>query len=454
MKKQLRSAIAAFRILVKFVVLPQKAKKIDMNFVEELRWRGLFYDMIPGTEDYLNKHKGLGYIGFDPTSSSLGIGNLIQIIILKHFQKAGHRPIALIGGATGLIGDPSGKSEERNLLDEPTLKSNADAFQQQLARFLDFESEDNPVIMANNYDWYAQMNLLYFLREIGKHLTVNYMMAKDSVKSRLESGISYTEFSYQLLQAYDFYKLFEQYGCRVQMGGSDQWGNLTSGVELVRRLANEEAYAVTSPLVTKADGSKFGKSEKGNIYLSPEFTSPYEFYQYWFNVSDEDAERFIKMFTFLEKAEIDQLIADHREAPHQRMLQTRLAEEVTRFVHSKEEVQKAQNASKILFGKSTKEQLQNLDERTLLSAMEGVPQYEIPRDELAAGVPMLDLLSEKTDIMPSRSEAKKSIKNSAIKINKEKRAEMDATLDEQDLINSHYILVQKGKKQYYLLKIH
>ena len=425
-----------------------------MNFVEELRWRGLFYDMIPGTEDYLNKHKGLGYIGFDPTSSSLGIGNLIQIIILKHFQKAGHRPIALIGGATGLIGDPSGKSEERNLLDEPTLKSNADAFQQQLARFLDFESEDNPVIMANNYDWYAQMNLLYFLREIGKHLTVNYMMAKDSVKSRLESGISYTEFSYQLLQAYDFYKLFEQYGCRVQMGGSDQWGNLTSGVELVRRLANEEAYAVTSPLVTKADGSKFGKSEKGNIYLSPEFTSPYEFYQYWFNVSDEDAERFIKMFTFLEKAEIDQLIADHREAPHQRMLQTRLAEEVTRFVHSKEEVQKAQNASKILFGKSTKEQLQNLDERTLLSAMEGVPQYEIPRDELAAGVPMLDLLSEKTDIMPSRSEAKKSIKNSAIKINKEKRAEIDATLDEQDLINSHYILVQKGKKQYYLLKIH
>lgn len=424
-----------------------------MNFIEELKWRGLFYDMIPGTENYLNKHQALGYIGFDPTSTSLGIGNLIQIIILKHFQRAGHRPVALIGGATGMIGDPSGKSEERNLLDENTLKANADHFQTQLSRFLDPDSPDNTVLMVNNYDWYQHMNLLYFLREIGKHLTVNYMMAKDSVKSRLESGISYTEFSYQLLQAYDFYKLFEQHDCRVQMGGSDQWGNLTSGVELIRRLANEDAYAVTSPLVTKADGSKFGKSEKGNIYLSRDLTSPYEFYQYWLNVSDEDAERFIKMFTFLDQDEIKQLASEHQEAPHQRILQKRLAQEVTRFVHSDEEVRKAEEASKILFGKSTTEQLKGLDEDTLLSALEGVPQYEVARNNLNDGLNILTLLTEITDIMPSKSEAKKSIQNNAVKINKEKKAAMDTNVTEEDLINDQYILVQKGKKNYYLLKV-
>ncbi len=424
-----------------------------MNFIEELQWRGLFYDMIPGTADYLKNRKALGYIGFDPTAYSMGIGNLIQIIILKHFQRAGHQPIALIGGATGMIGDPSGKSEERQLLAEDTLKENAKHFENQLREFLDFNSGENPVIMANNYDWYQNMNLLYFLREVGKHLTVNYMMAKDSVKSRLETGISYTEFTYQLLQAYDFYKLYEQYDCRVQMGGSDQWGNLTSGVELIRRLANEEAYAVTSPLVTKADGSKFGKTEQGNIYLSRDLTSPYEFYQYWLNVSDEDAERFVKMFTFLEKAEIDQLIKDHRDSPEQRMLQKKLAEEVTSFVHSDHEVRKAQEASKILFGKSTTEQLQSLDENTLLSALEGVPQYEIPKSDLKQGINILDLLTEKTAIMPSRSEVKKSIKNNAIKVNKEKKAEMDSTVDESDLLNDQYILLQKGKKNYYLLKV-
>ncbi len=424
-----------------------------MNFIEELKWRGLFYDMIPGTEEYLNNHQALGYIGFDPTSTSMGIGNLIQIIVLKHFQQAGHQPIALIGGATGMIGDPSGKSEERNLLNEETLKANVEHFQSQLSHFLDFNSENQPALMINNYDWYQNMNMLYFLREIGKHLSINYMMAKDSVKSRLESGISYTEFSYQLLQAYDFYKLFEQYDCRLQMGGSDQWGNLTSGVELIRRLADEDAYAVTSPLVTKADGSKFGKSEKGNIYLSQALTSPYEFYQYWLNISDEDAERFIKMFTFLDKAEIEQLISDHQEAPHQRGLQRRLAEEVTRFVHSDEEVQKAQEASKILFGKSTTEQLRSLDEDTLLSALEGVPQYEVSRKSLSEGLDVINILTETTDIMPSRSEAKKSIQNNAIKVNKEKQVTMDSVVTEQDLIKDQYILLQKGKKNYYLLKV-
>ena len=422
-----------------------------MNFVDELRWRGLLYDLIPGTEDYLKQHKALGYIGFDPTSASLGIGNLAQVLILKHFQRAGHQPIALLGGATGMVGDPSGKSAERNLLDEDTLAHNINQFRQQLGAFFN-EDGPNPLRFVNNYDWYKDMNLLYFLREVGKHLTVNYMMAKDSVKSRMESGLSYTEFSYQLLQAYDFYQLYQQQGCLVQMGGSDQWGNLTAGVELIRRLGQTEAYAVTSPLITKADGSKFGKSEKGNIYLDSTYTSPYEFYQFWLNVSDEDAERFIRMFTFLGREEVEQLTKDHREAPHQRLLQQRLAEAVTTFVHSAEDVQRAQEASRILFGKSTLEQLQALDEQTLRSAMADVPQYEVPRQALDEGMPILDLLTSSTDIQPSRSEAKKSLKNGAITINKHKKPDQTDTIYSEDLLNGRYMLVQMGKKRYYLLK--
>ncbi len=422
-----------------------------MDFIEELRWRELLYDFIPETDQYLKQNQAVGYIGFDPTSASLGIGNLIQILILKHFQRAGHQPIALLGGATGMIGDPSGKSAERSLLDQYTLEHNVNQFRQQLASF--FNSYDGPAIQfVNNYEWYQDMNILYFLREVGKHLTVNYMMAKDSVKSRLESGISFTEFSYQLLQAYDFYKLFEQYGCRVQMGGSDQWGNLTAGVELIRRLSQEEAYAVTSPLVTKADGSKFGKSEKGNIYLDSYHTSPYDFYQFWLNVSDEDAERFIKMFTFLNKAETQKLIEDHRTAPHQRLLQQRLAEEVTKFVHSEEDLKRAQDASRILFGKSTLEQLQELDEETLLSAMADVPQFEVSKNELETGIPVLDLLTYHTTIQSSRSEAKKSLKSGAITINKHKKPEQHETLDQNELLKNRYMLIQVGKKSYHLLK--
>lgn len=422
-----------------------------MNFVEELRWRGLLYDSIPGTEGHLNNHKATGYIGFDPTSSSLGVGNLIQIIILKHFQRAGHQPIALLGGATGMVGDPSGKSAERNLLDEETLQHNINQFRNQLEGF--FSGDDpNPVIFVNNYEWFRDMNLLYFLREIGKHLTINYMVSKESVKNRMETGLSYTEFSYQLLQAYDFYKLFDQYNCTVQMGGSDQWGNLTAGVELIRRMAQAEAYAVTSPLVTKADGSKFGKTEKGNIYLDRHFTSPYEFYQFWLNVSDEDAERFIKMFTFLDKEQIDQLIDDHREAPHQRILQQKLAEELTTFVHTKDDAQQAQTASKILFGKSTLDQLKMLEEHTLLSALEGVPQYDVPKKDLSEGIPILDLLTSYTDIQPSRSEAKKSLKNQAITINKHRKPDQQETIDNNELLKDQYLLIQMGKKRYYLLK--
>ncbi len=424
-----------------------------MDFIEELKWRGLFYDMIPGSQKHLNNHKTLGYIGFDPTAPSLGIGNLVQIIILKHFQRAGHQPIALLGGATGMIGDPSGKTQERQLLSEEQLHSNINGFQQQLQKYLDIHSDTNPVFMLNNYEWYQSMNILYFLREIGKHLTVNYMMAKDSVKSRLESGISYTEFTYQLLQAYDFYRLFEDYQCTVQMGGSDQWGNLTSGVELIRRLRGDEAYAVTSPLVTKTDGSKFGKTEKGNIYLNPELTSPYRFYQFWLNVSDADAEKFIKIFTFLTKAEIETLTKQHYEAPHQRILQQKLAEEVTTFIHSKEEHDKAVKASNILFGRSTTQDLNSLDESTLLSAMDGVPQYQVDRSRLKNGINLIDLLAVETNVLPSKNEAKKMIKGNAISVNKTKRSDIESEISENDLINNRYILLQKGKKNYYLLSI-
>ncbi len=422
-----------------------------MSFIEELKWRGLFYEMIPDTDAYLTHNRARGYIGFDPTAPSLHIGNLLQIIILRHFQRAGHQPIALMGGATGMIGDPSGKSEERNLQTKEQLLANMASMQQQLERYLYAEDVENPVLFVNNYDWYKDMGLLDFLREVGKHLSVNYMMAKDSVKSRLEAGISYTEFSYQLLQAYDFYKLYQDYDCRLQMGGSDQWGNLTAGVELIRRMGEGEAYAVTSPLVTKTDGSKFGKSEQGNVYLDPELTTPYQFYQFWLNISDADAEKMIKIFTFLPQEEIEQLIADHREAPHQRILQNKLAEEVTVFVHSREDYETAVKASQILFGKSTKETLQALSEKELLTIFEGVPQFPIAKQTLDEGVNVLALLAEHAGAFSSKGEVKREIKGGALRINKEKVESQERTVTKDDLLNGKYLLAQKGKKNYYLL---
>jgi tyrosyl-tRNA synthetase len=422
-----------------------------MNFVEELKWRGLYYDMIPETEKFLSENKARGYIGFDPTAPSLGIGNLVQIIILKHFQNHGHQPIALIGGATGMIGDPSGKSEERNLLSEEQLIINQQRVKKQLEKFLDFENGSNKALLANNYDWYKDMNVLTFLRNVGKHLTISYMMAKDSVKSRLETGISFTEFSYQLLQGYDFYYLRKYMDCRVQMGGSDQWGNLTAGVELIRRIDGEESYAITSPLVTKTDGTKFGKSEKGNIYLSAEMTSPYQFYQFWLNVSDDDAEKFIKIFTFLSKEIIDDAIAEHKTAPHTRHLQKLLAREVTIMVHSKDDYDAAVNASEILFGKATKETLLSISEKDFLSVFEGVPMFKADKNLFQNGVALLDALTEKAAVFPSKSELRRTIKEGGLSINKEKISEENISFTEKDLLNHKYLLVQKGKKNYYLL---
>jgi tyrosyl-tRNA synthetase len=425
----------------------------NMNFIEELKWRGLYYDMIPGTEKFLAGTKARGYIGFDPTAPSLGIGNMVQIIILKHFQNHGHQPIALIGGATGMIGDPSGKSEERNLLSEEQLLINQQRVKKQLEKFLDFESGNNKALLANNYDWYKDMNVLTFLRNVGKQLTVSYMMAKDSVKSRLESGISYTEFSYQLLQGYDFYYLHKYMDCRLQMGGSDQWGNLTAGVELIRRMDGEEAYAVTTPLVTKTDGTKFGKTEKGNIFLDPEMTSPYQFYQFWLNVSDDDAEKFIKIFTFLPKEIIDEAIAEHKKAPHTRHLQKLLAREVTIMVHSKEDFNAAVNASEILFGKATKEALLSISEKDFLSVFEGVPMFTADKNLFRNGVALLDVLTEKAAVFPSKSELRRTIKEGGLSINKEKISEENISLTEKDLLNNKYLLVQKGKKNYYLMVV-
>lgn len=422
-----------------------------MNFIAELKWRGLFYDMIPGTEAYLQKNPAKGYIGFDPTAPSLGIGNLVQIIILRHFQRAGHTPVAVIGGATGMIGDPSGKSAERNLLSEEQLHHNQAQVEQQLRQYLDFEGK-NAAVLVNNYDWFKDINLLIFLRDVGKHLTVNYMMAKDSVKNRLESGISYTEFSYQLLQAYDFYHLAKSMDCRVQLGGSDQWGNLTSGVELIRRMGVGDAYAITSPLVTKSDGTKFGKSEEGNIYLSAEMTSPYKFYQFWLNISDEDAKKFIKIFTFYDQAYIDALIAGHEEAPHQRKLQHALADYVTTMVHSEEALQAAKEASTILFGKATKDSLQSLNEQVFLEVFDGVPQFEVNRDALVEGIGILDLVAEKTTIFNSKGEARRLIKDNGLRINKEVVRDQNYQVTKADLLNNRYALLQKGKKNYFIVK--
>ena len=426
-------------------------------FIEELKWRGLFADMMPGTEEQLNKEITTAYIGFDPTADSLHIGSLIQIKILAHFQQHGHKPIALVGGATGMIGDPSGKSSERNLLDETTLNHYVDCLKAQLSKFLKFDgNEPNSAELVNNYDWMKEVSFLDFAKEIGKHITVNYMMAKDSVKKRFSGeegveGMSFTEFTYQLLQGYDFLHLYKEKNVKLQMGGSDQWGNITTGSELIRRKVQGEAFALTVPLITKADGSKFGKSEAGeNVWLDAKKTSPYKFYQFWLNATDEDAERFIKFYTFLEKEEIETLITEHKTAPHERKLQKKLSEEVTVWVHGREEYEKALKASEILFGRSTAEDLVHLDENTFLEVFDGVPQKEISKSEIL-GTQIIDLLSEKSGFLKSKSEAQREIKGNSISINKEKVNDT-FTAAEKDLIDGKFLLLQKGKKNYFIVK--
>jgi tyrosyl-tRNA synthetase len=425
-----------------------------MNFVEELKWRGMIHDVMPGTEEKLNKEMVAGYVGFDPTASSLTIGNLVGIMLLVHLQKCGHKPIALIGGATGMIGDPSGKSEERKLLSEETLRHNQECQKKQLTKFLDFKSGKNAAELVNNYDWFKGIGFISFMRDVGKHLTVNYMMSKDSVKKRLETGISFTEFSYQLLQGYDYYHLYKEKGCRLQMGGSDQWGNITAGTELIRRMDGGEAFALTSPLITKADGTKFGKSESGNVWLDPELTSPYKFYQFWLNSSDEDAAKWIRIFTLLTKAEIEVLENQHKLAPHERALQKALAKDVTIRVHSEADYNTAVKASEILFGKSTTEDLISLNESTLLSVLEGVPQVEIHSDEYKNAANVTELLSvvTKSAIFPSKGEARKMIAGGGVSINKSK-VESPEVSPRFDLLLNKYLLVQKGKKNYYLVKV-
>ena len=427
-------------------------------FIEELKWRGLFSDMMPGTDEQLNKEMTTAYIGFDPTADSLHIGSLIQIKILAHFQRHGHKPIALVGGATGMIGDPSGKSSERNLLDEATLNHYVECLKEQLSRFLDFEgNEPNKADLVNNYDWMKKFSFLDFIRDIGKNITVNYMMAKESVKKRITGeggaeGMSFTEFTYQLIQGYDFLHLYLNNGVKLQMGGSDQWGNITTGTELIRRKAQGEAFALTVPLITKSDGSKFGKSEAGeNFWLDKKKTSPYKFYQFWLNATDEDAERFIKFYTFLGKEEIEALIEEHRTAPHERKLQKRLAEEVTIWVHGREEFEKALKATEILFGKSTAEDLVQLDEEIFLEIFEGVPQKEVNRNEVI-GANIIDLLSDISGFLKSKGEVKRELKGNAISVNKEKVTE-DYIAKDSNLIDDQFLLLQKGKKNYFIVKV-
>ena len=419
---------------------------MNTGFVEELRWRGLLQDMMPGTEELLTKEKVCGYIGFDPTADSLHIGSLTQIFTLMRLQKAGHKPIALIGGATGMIGDPSGKSAERNLLDETQLQKNIEGIEKQLRKFLDFNSGAE---LLNNYDWMKSYSFIHFIRDVGKHLTVNYMMAKDSVKNRLESGMSFTEFSYQLMQAYDFYYLYTHKNCKLQMGGSDQWGNITSGTELIRRKGGAEAFGLTTQLVRKADGSKFGKTEGGNIWLDKARTSPYRFFQYWINTSDEDAKNFIRIFTFLPKQEIEALIMEHEKDPGKRILQNKLAAELTCLVHSKEDYQTALGASKVLFSGGLSD-FQKLDESTFLELFEGVPQINLSHEELKNSIPVVDLLAEKSNIAPSKGEARKLIQGGGVSINKEKVENLDVLVNTTHLINNKYIIIQKGKKNYFL----
>lgn len=427
-----------------------------MNFVEELRWRGMVHTMMPGTEELLEKEMVTAYVGIDPTADSLHIGHLVSVMILKHFQRCGHKPLALVGGATGMIGDPSGKSAERNLLDEETLRHNQECIKKQLSKFLDFESDaPNKAELVNNYDWMKDFTFLDFARTVGKHITVNYMMAKDSVQKRLSGeargGLSFTEFTYQLLQGYDFLHLYETKNRKLQMGGSDQWGNITTGAELIRRTNGGEVFALTCPLITKADGGKFGKTESGNIWLDPRYTSPYKFYQFWLNVSDADAERYIKIFTMLSKEEIDALVAEQQAAPHLRPLQKRLAKEVTIMVHSEADYNAAVEASGILFGNATSEALKKLDEDTLLSVFEGVPQFEVSKAEIEAGVKAVDLFTEKAAVFPSKGEMRKLVQGGGVSLNKEKLTAPDQEITAADLLDGKYLLVQRGKKNYYLL---
>jgi tyrosyl-tRNA synthetase len=431
------------------------------NLVEELRWRGLFHDMMPGTDEQLLKESTTAYIGFDPTADSLHIGSMVQIMLLVHLKNFGHKPIALVGGATGMIGDPSGKSDERNLLDEETLNKNVEGIKIVLSRFLDFNSaEANAPLLVNNYDWMKDFTFIEFARDIGKRITVNYMMAKDSVKKRLSGevgeGMSFTEFTYQLIQGYDFYYLRKHYNCLLQMGGSDQWGNITTGTELVRRMnVNSEegakAFALTTPLITKADGSKFGKSEGGNVWLTADKTSPYKFYQFWFNSTDADAEKYIKIFTFLDKESIEDLIEKHRAEPHLRLLQKKLAEEITVFVHSQEEYEKAVKASSILFGNSTSEDLKALDNQTFLDVFDGIAQAELVKFDLTEGITIVDVLASKSGFMASNGEARRALKENSISVNREKVTE-DFSITEADLINNEFVLLQRGKKTYFILR--
>jgi tyrosyl-tRNA synthetase len=428
-----------------------------MSFIEELNWRGMIHDVMPGLEEQLKKEMTTAYVGIDPTADSLHIGHLVSVMMLKHFQVSGHKPIALVGGATGMIGDPSGKSQERNLLDESTLRHNQECLKNQLAKFLDFESDAaNAAEMVNNYDWMIKFGFLEFIRDIGKHITVNYMMAKESVKKRLDpesgaAGMSFTEFTYQLVQGTDFLHLYEAKNCKLQMGGSDQWGNITTGTELIRRKTGGEAFALTCPLIKKADGTKFGKTEEGNVWLDPERTSPYKFYQFWLNTSDEDAERYIKIFTLLPKDEIADLIEKHKEAPHTRIIQNKLAEEITTMVHSQQEYEMAVEASQILFGNGTAEQLRKLNKSTFLSVFDGVPQFTVSKADIENGINVVDLLADKTTVFSSKGELRRTIQGNGLSINKEKIGTPDLIVDNSFLISDKYILAQKGKKNYSLI---
>ncbi len=427
-----------------------------MDFIEELTWRGMIHSVMPGTDDELKKGMTTAYLGIDPTADSLHIGHLVGVMMLKHFQRAGHKPIALVGGATGMIGDPSMKSQERKLLDEPTLRHNQEAIKKQLAKFLDFDSDaPNAAILVNNYDWMKNFSFLDFIRDVGKLITVNYMMAKDSVKKRLsgesQQGMSFTEFSYQLVQGYDFLNLYREHNCKLQLGGSDQWGNMTTGTELIRRTVGGEAFCLTCPLITKADGGKFGKTESGNVWLDSRYTSPYKFYQFWLNVSDADAEKYIKIFTELSKEEIDELVALQAQDPGQRPLQRRLAKEITTMVHSEEDCNAAMEASQILFSNKATEILHNIDEATLLDVFEGVPTFEVDRADIDAKLRLGELLTDKAPVFPSKAEYRKMVQGGGFSINKEKIADPNATVDESMLLNGKYIIAQKGKKQYFLI---
>ena len=428
-----------------------------MNFVEELTWRGMIHDITPGLDEQLQKEMTAAYVGIDPTADSLHIGHLVSVMMLKHFQISGHKPIALVGGATGMIGDPSGKSAERNLLDEKTLRHNESCLKGQLAKFLDFESgAANAAELVNNYDWMKEFSFLEFIRDIGKHITVNYMMAKDSVKKRLgeesKMGLSFTEFTYQLVQGTDFLHLYREIGCKLQMGGSDQWGNITTGTELIRRKESGEAFALTCPLITKADGGKFGKTESGNVWLDPKLTTPYKFYQFWLNVSDADAEKYIKIFTLLSQNEVEALVREQEVAPNLRPLQKRLAKEVTCMVHSEDEYNMSVEASQILFGKATTQSLSKLDKETFLSVFEGVPTFEIDRSKLDEGVPVVELLAAETAVFPSKGDLRRTIKGNGLSLNKAKLADQEYVVTSEDLINGSYLLIQKGKKNYYIIE--